>query len=515
MEEQIYNSIHSGQQIDQAVTWLLAHAHDQIFGGGISAGTIQPPSNPTYWIASPGEYTCGTNVYNIPANGVGIISYDDGLWSCMAVGGVDIINNLTSGGTQKALSAEQGKVLKEITDNIKTTLNSKIDFYDASYVATEGIATVAQFEELVDAVNQGKIITMGGYFSVLSTSVGLNNSIVNLSCFDGRVIATYKLTLDNNNVTITGTTKRNQIQLENGESIKTINNVGLLGSGNIELQPTLVSGTNIKTINSQTLLGSGNVDVQAPLVSGTNIKTINNQSLLGGGNITIQGGSGGGGIGFVEFETHADMEEDSHQPEGTIGYVTDEGTFYTCYRGDWSQLTNQGCDISWVFAIVGDVDVSVYTKLRYLASVGMPMSADGCPVMVEVGSNNVLFCKMGSDVWSFVSITSNGRVGGYTEPAPAPLLKTTISGATPTQALTPNRFYQFGSVTSLTVTLTAGHSQSANIYAFRFTAGQDNPTITLPQGVVCNQDLSLSAGDVCEFSIMDNQALFSVWEAQS
>lgn len=89
----------------------------------------------------------------------------------------------------------------------------------------------------------------------------------------------------------------------------------------------------------------------------------------------------------------------------------------------------------------------------------------------------------------------------------------TVTGATPTQELAPNTFYVFGSVTSLTVTLGSAVSGIANIYAFRFTAGQDNPTITLPSGVVCNQDLSLKTGDVCEFSIMDNQALFSVWEA--
>ena len=87
----------------------------------------------------------------------------------------------------------------------------------------------------------------------------------------------------------------------------------------------------------------------------------------------------------------------------------------------------------------------------------------------------------------------------------------TVTGTTPTQELSPNTFYVFGSVTSLTVTLAAGDSDIANIYAFRFTAGQDNPTITLPQGVVINQDLSLKTGDVCEFSIQDNLALFSVW----
>ena len=59
-------------------------------------------------------------------------------------------------------------------------------------------------------------------------------------------------------------------------------------------QDALVSGTNIKTVNGTSLLGSGNVEVQPTLVSGTNIKTINNESLLGSGNITISGGGGSG-----------------------------------------------------------------------------------------------------------------------------------------------------------------------------------------------------------------------------
>lgn len=70
-------------------------------------------------------------------------------------------------------------------------------------------------------------------------------------------------------------------------NIKTINTTSLLGSGDVSVQPTLVSGTNIKTINTTSLLGSGDVAVQPTLVSGTNIKTINGSSILGSGNIVI------------------------------------------------------------------------------------------------------------------------------------------------------------------------------------------------------------------------------------
>lgn len=90
------------------------------------------------------------------------------------------------------------------------------------------------------------------------------------------------------------------------------------------------------------------------------------------------------------------------------------------------------------------------------------------------------------------------------------------TGTNPSLALDSNTFYKFNDpITSLTIVGLNGiaHVNVLNVYAFSFTAGVDNPTITLPQGVVINQDLSLKTGDVCEFSIQDNLALFSVWEA--
>lgn len=43
--------------------------------------------------------------------------------------------------------------------------------------------------------------------------------------------------------------------------IKTVNNTSLLGSGDVAVQPTLVSGTNIKTVNGNSLLGSGDLTI--------------------------------------------------------------------------------------------------------------------------------------------------------------------------------------------------------------------------------------------------------------
>jgi hypothetical protein len=40
---------------------------------------------------------------------------------------------------------------------------------------------------------------------------------------------------------------------------------------------------------------AADIGAQATLVSGTTIKTVNGVSLLGSGNITVEGGTGGGG----------------------------------------------------------------------------------------------------------------------------------------------------------------------------------------------------------------------------
>ena len=55
-------------------------------------------------------------------------------------------------------------------------------------------------------------------------------------------------------------------------------------------QEKLITGTNIKSVNNIELLGRGNISVQPTLVSGSNIKTINGNSLLGNGNMTIRTG---------------------------------------------------------------------------------------------------------------------------------------------------------------------------------------------------------------------------------
>lgn len=88
------------------------------------------------------------------------------------------------------------------------------------------------------------------------------------------------------------------------------------------------------------------------------------------------------------------------------------------------------------------------------------------------------------------------------------------AGTNPSLALNSNTFYKFNDpITSLTIVGLNGiaHVNVLNVYAFSFTAGVDNPTITLPQGVQIADAPTIATGDYVEFSIMDNKAIAKVW----
>lgn len=87
-----------------------------------------------------------------------------------------------------------------------------------------------------------------------------------------------------------------QDTLVSGVNIKTINNLSILGSGNLNIEGGGGGGGSVEwgniggTLADQDDLNTALAGKQATLVSGTNIKTINNQDILGSGNITISGG---------------------------------------------------------------------------------------------------------------------------------------------------------------------------------------------------------------------------------
>ena len=92
----------------------------------------------------------------------------------------------------------------------------------------------------------------------------------------------------------------------------------------------------------------------------------------------------------------------------------------------------------------------------------------------------------------------------------------TQGGATPSLSLDSNKFYTFAdAITSLTIVglNVSQFTHIVNIYAFSFTAGVDNPTITLPQGVTIADAPDIHSGDYVEFNVLDGKAIAKVWSA--
>lgn len=117
-----------------------------------------------------------------------------------------------------------------------------------------------------------------------------------------------------------------------------------------------------------------------------------------------------------------------------------------------------------------------------------------------------------------INITSNGTVD-VTQYASASVAvaggsmdKVTVSGTTVTQELTENKFYVFGEVSSLTITLaTPANANIVNEYHFRFTSGSTATVLTLPNTVNMPSGFSVEASKVYEISIIDNYGTVTSW----
>lgn len=146
------------------------------------------------------------------------------------------------------------------------------------------------------------------------------------------------------------------------------------------------------------------------------------------------------------------------------------------------------------------------------------------------GAQLDIFAKL-QDLYVFsgiMGVTSQLALvtGGATDTISVDISATTLdpnvpyimeAGTNPSLALNSNTFYKFNDpIISLTIVGLNGvaSTDTLKIYAFSFTAGVDNPTITLPQGVQIADAPTIATGDYVEFSIMDNKAVAIVWQAQ-
>ena len=82
-----------------------------------------------------------------------------------------------------------------------------------------------------------------------------------------------------------------------------------------------------------------------------------------------------------------------------------------------------------------------------------------------------------------------------------------IEGATPTQSISPNKFYKFGSVTTLTITFSPETPNVLNEYMFQFTSGETATVLNMPDSVKWIGDHTIEPNKTYQVSIVNNLAV--------
>ena len=118
---------------DNAITAakLAAELSAKLFSTGFKfLGVATPSTNPStpdqyaFYIGGPGTYRYLMNTA-IPQGAIGIFLYTNS-WSAVVIDIIALVNDLTTGGVDKALTAEQGKVLAQSITQLNETLTGEI-----------------------------------------------------------------------------------------------------------------------------------------------------------------------------------------------------------------------------------------------------------------------------------------------------------------------------------------------------------------------------------------------------
>jgi hypothetical protein len=163
--------------------------------------------------------------YNIGLNSV--MYYNGGTW--IKGNNLNIVDDLNSTVPGSVLDANQGRILKGLIDNITTMLNS-----DESNLDT--LQEIVDFIKINrDTLNALTIGSISGLVDKLDTKVDK---------VSGKGLSSNDYT--NIEKTAVSTIGDKQDKLISGSNIKTINNISLLGNGNIEISNT-GGGHNVNT----------------------------------------------------------------------------------------------------------------------------------------------------------------------------------------------------------------------------------------------------------------------------
>lgn len=254
---------------------------------------------------------------------------------------------------------------------------------------------------------------------------------------------------------------------------------------------------------------------QNTLVSGTNIKTINNQSILGSGNITVEGGTA----------TDVQINGSSITVSGTANIVTE---------GVYNASTNKIATMSDIpdtsnFITKSVDDLTNYTKTSDLGNlatkntVNYETEVTNKPTIPsEVTEQTVSNWGFTKNTGTITGVTMNGVSKGtsgvvdlgtvitsHQDLSNYELKPTTVSSSETTASITPqnNTIYQFGELTSLTIT----NPPATGAYSIIFTSGATATTTVIPNTMLGLEDFAAEANTIYEINVLNNRALVGSW----
>lgn len=212
--------------------------------------------------------------------------------------------------------------------------------------------------------------------------------------------------------TVAGVTSLNG---QNGAlNVKTVNSESLLGSGNVAVQPTLVSGTNIKTIGGNSVLGSGDLSVGSSVTAIASGTIPNGAAIVinSNGTVSAVAAAAGPSTGAVPV-TQATSSNRVSTSDPSVVASFDPATrtvvvFYAVAPGQPSA--------GFVFAINGVISGSTITFASsplgiFPASINSNISRGLCAVFFPNVSRHVVFFRRDSgDVVSRMVRVENGNL---------------------------------------------------------------------------------------------------------
>lgn len=310
-------------------------------------------------------------------------------------------------------------------------------------------------------------------------------------------------------------------------------------------QDELVSGTNIKTINNESILGSGNISISGGGTGTSNYNDLTNKPSIN--NVVLSGNKSLSSLGIINFS--GNYNDLTNKPDlSKYATTTSLGSEITARENADTNLQNQ-IDALTVSSDVIDV-VGTYTDLQNYSTThvkandiikvlqdsthGDAMSyyrwviTNNVGAWVYVGSEGPYYTKAESDILLNAKqneITSSNKLAsdlvddtGQTNLFVTSTEKTTWSGKqdkipVETSSLTtitidPNKYYTFGEVASLTITLATPTDNTVyNEYMFEFDSGTTPTSLTLPNTVSWVETPTIEASKTYQVSIVNNIAL--------